>query len=380
MTAASSPGEPSLDLAEQMNQKIRDSYVLGALLGSGTYANVYAGHYRSDPTRLVAVKKIKINKDWKDGMPMDAIREIRVLQELSHPHVIRLHDVYSTKNQQICMVLEHLPLGDLEQLWKNTAITYSAADVKSWANMICQGVWWTHENFILHRDIKGNNLLIAADGTIKLADFGLARPFADPNSRRPMTRDVITTYYRPPELFYGARFYSSKVDVWSVGVVICELVIRNFFLPGNTDIESITMISDLLGPPTEESWPGVTKLPNFIDLAPKNTGGPRNVLPPRKGQPLAWWRSRLALIGDDGIDVVRGMLTADPKKRLDSKQVLQHAYWTNTPRPTEPALLPRKGGGEKKMAEDLKRRAGEAETTNRGEKIARKLDFASMAK
>lgn len=305
---------------------------------------------------------------------MDAIREIKFLQELSHPNIIKLYDVYSTKDQNISLVLEHLPLGDIEGLWKSKQ-SYTPADIKSWSNMLAQAVWWCHSHFILHRDIKGNNLLIAADGTVKLADFGLARSFADP--ARPMTHVVITRFYRPPELLYGARHYGGKVDIWSVGCVIAELAIRRFFLTAETDLGQIATICEHFGVPTEESWPGVSKLENYLKPAdqPTLTGAGTA---PRKGHPLSWWKATFPLLGDDGIDLLRAMLTPDPNKRLSAKGVLDHAYWTNAPKPTKKEDLPRQGGGEEKMGADLKRRGGEIETTGRADKVARKLDFGSM--
>ena len=308
---------------------------------------------------------------------MDAVREIKFLSELEHPNIIKLHAVFSTKDQNISLVLEHLPLGDLEGLWKNQTIAYSSADIKAWASMLCQAVWFCHENYILHRDIKGNNLLIAADGTVKLADFGLARSFADPG--RPMTYNVITRFYRPPELLYGCHHYGGGVDVWSVGCVLAELAIREFFLPSETDLQQLAVICDVFGTPTEDTWPGVSSLQFYVPPASQPSANPaaNGATAAKRPQPLAWWRSRFPLLGDDGIDLVRGMLTMDPKKRLNARQVLEHRYWTNKPAPTKKEKLPRQGGGEKKMGEDLKRRGGETES-GRADKVARKLDFGAM--
>jgi len=337
--------------------------LLGAKLGEGTYAIVYAGHYRDDPKSLVAIKKIKTNAEHKDGIAPDAIREIKHLSELSHPNIIKLHAIYSNKDQNIHIVLEHLPLGDLEGLWKNQSISYTGADIKSWASMLAQAVWFCHENFVLHRDIKGNNLLIAADGTLKLADFGLARSFADPG--RPMTSMVITRFYRPPELLLGCQHYGGKVDVWSMGVVLAELVLRDWFLPSETDAQQLEVTCNVFGTPTEETWPGVTKLRHASVLGARK--------PP---QPMAYWKQRFPLLGDDGIDLLRCMLIMDPAKRFSARKVLGHRYWTSAPRPTKKEELPKQGGGLLKTAEDLKRKGGETDS-GRADKVARKLDFGA---
>ncbi|KAH3915824.1 hypothetical protein HBI56_041430 [Parastagonospora nodorum] len=373
--SATTASDGNLDLAEQMNENIREQFVSGARLGEGTYAIVYAGHYRNDPSALVAIKKIKFNAEFKDGIAMDAIRELKFLNELSHPNIIKLHAVYSTKDQNISLVLEHLPLGDIEGLWRNPEITYTGADIKAWANMLCQAVWFCHENYILHRDIKGNNLLIAADGTVKLADFGLARSFAEPG--RHMSSNVITRFYRPPELFYGAQHYGGAVDMWSVGCVIAELTIRNFFLAGDTDIGQLATICDHFGTPTEDTWPGVTSLRYYLPPGEQD-GMVKNSKAGKMGKPTSWWRGTFPLLGEDGVEFLRALLTMDPNKRLTARQALEHRYWSTTPRPTKKENLPRQGGGEKKVAEDLKRKGGETPANGRADKVARKLDFASM--
>lgn len=354
------------EFAEQLNEDTKNKYVKEKKLGEGTYAIVYLGHLSSDPKSLVAIKKIKVNHEYKDGIAMDAIREIKFLQELSHPNIIALHSVFSSKNQNLNLVLEYLPLGDLEMLIKDTkGVHYGPADVKAWMGMLGRGVWFCHENYVLHRDIKPNNLLIAADGEVKLADFGLARSFADPYT--PMTHNVITRWYRPPELFYRARFYSGAVDVWSMGTVFAELILRTPFLPGNSDIHQLELISRAIGTPTEENWPGVSKLEAYVPSA-------KNELVPVQGR--AWWLSMFGSAGAVGVDLLMAMLKLDPRKRVTAKEILQHEWWTTEPRPSRKEDLPKKGGGEKKMGEDLKRRGGEL--PDRGNGVARKLDFGSM--
>lgn len=338
----------------------------GKRVGGGTYADVFLGHHISDPKNLVAIKRIKLNKEYKDGMALDAVREIKFLSELSHPNILKLHAVYLAKAQNVSLVLEYLPHGDLEKLWQDHSITYTAADIKAWGLMISQAVWFLHENRILHRDIKSNNVLIGGDNTLKLADFGLARAMADPG--RPMTCNVITLFYRPPELIYGARHYGGKVDVWSVACVLAELAVRDFVFKANTDIEQLSNHCEMFGHPTDETWPGVSKLPNYI--APAGTSA-------KKAQPMVYWRSRFGLLGEDGIDLLRGMWSMDPQKRLSSKQVLEHRYWMSAPKPTGKDNLPRKKKDEKKVGEELKRGPGNLDS-GRADKVARKLDFSAM--
>ncbi|KAL1643469.1 TFIIH complex serine/threonine-protein kinase subunit kin28 [Diplodia intermedia] len=378
-SADSASGDAPRDLSEAMNEEIKNKYKKTTKLGEGTYAIVYKGEVVAKPGQFVAIKKIKVNAEFKDGIAMDAIREIKHLQELDHPNVIKLHAVYSSKAQNLNLVLEFLPLGDLEQMMKaRDTISYAAADVKSWMGMASRGLWWCHANFVLHRDIKLNNLLIGADGEVKLADFGLARSFAELYA--PMTYNVITRWYRPPELLYQARFYSGAVDVWSMGVVFAELVRRDFFMPGDTDLAQIDQIANVFGTPTEDNWPGVSKLPGYIKPAADNSEV-------KRGWPQGFWDSEFGLIGPQGIQLLRFMLTLDPRRRATAKQVLEHPWWTADPKPTPKQDLPNpnktkaKAELEKRMGEDLKRRGGEipgSAEEGRGDKVARKLDFGSF--
>lgn len=297
-------------------------------------------------------------------MAPDAVREIKHLQELSHPNIVTLHSVFSSKDQNLNLVLEYLPLGDLEMLIRDTkGVNYGAADTKAWMGMLTRAVWFCHENFVLHRDIKPNNCLIAADGEIKLADFGLARSFSDPYM--PMTSEVITRWYRPPELLFGARHYSGAVDIWSVGLVFAEIVMRAPYLPGDSEIQQISLICRGVGTPTEENWPGVTRLNKYtVD---------KDVVPVLG---KAHYMSLFGTLGAEGVDLLMKTLTLDPKKRITAREMLEHAWWHKDPKPTRKKDLPTKSGGEEKLAQDLKRRPGVLEE-ERGSKVARKLDFGA---
>ncbi|KAL4891375.1 kinase-like domain-containing protein [Aspergillus ambiguus] len=354
------------ELTEQLNDDVRHKYIKDKKLGEGTYAVVYLGHLRTDLSSHVAIKKIKVNAEYKDGLSMDAIREVKYLQELAHPNIIALHDVFSSKDQNLNLVLEYLPLGDLEMLIKDGNIQYGVADIKAWMGMLARGVWFCHENFVLHRDIKPNNLLIAADGEVKLADFGLARSFSDPYLR--MTHQVITRWYRPPELLYGARYYSGAVDVWSMGMVFAELLLRVPFVAGMSDLDQISKICEAFGTPMEDNWPGVTKLPNY--LPPDN-----NHIVPLQGR--EFFLRQFPTAGPVGADLLMSMCALDPRKRSTACQILQHGWWMTEPKPTNKENLPRKSGGTKKMGDDLTRRGGEVDETT-FQNAARQLDFNAM--
>lgn len=349
-----------------MNEDEKKKYVKGKKLGEGTYANVYLGHSRSDPTFKVAIKKIKVQKEYQDGLAPDAVRELKYLMELHHPNIISLLSVFSSKDQNLNLVLELLPLGDLEMLIRDVdRVSYGAADIKAWMGMLTRAVFFCHDNFVLHRDIKPNNLLIAADGEVKLADFGLARSFADPGHK--MTANVITRWYRPPELLFGARHYSGAVDIWSVGMVFAELIIRNPYLPGNSEVEQVSLICRQIGTPTEENWPGVTQLREYTV--------PSEIFPVQKKET---YMARFGSVGPEGVDLLIKTLILDPKQRITARQMLEHKWWHTDPKPTRKEDLPKKSGGEEKFANDIKKKPGQVDDeANRGGKVARKLDFGA---
>lgn len=361
----------SVNRAERLDQLERRKYVKGPKIGSGQYADVFSAHLVSDPKSLFAIKKIKVGDDFATwGISHDSLREIKYLQELDHPNIIKLHAVFSTKSQNLNLVLEHLPQGDLLKLIQDTKCTiYGPSDIKAWMLMLSRAVWFCHENHVLHRDIKPNNLLIAANGEIKLADFGLARSFADPYV--PMTYNTITKFYRPPELYFQASHYSGAVDIWSSACVFAELVTRTFYLAAfpDTDLNMVAKISNTLGTPTEDNWPGVSKLKGYITVAKQD------VVPLKTPDE---WNLQFRTIGPVGADLLRGMFALDPQKRLSARQVLQHDWWSTTPRPSRLADLPRKGAGTGigVMADDLKRRGGEV-PVSRADKVARKIDFGA---
>ncbi|EME39344.1 hypothetical protein DOTSEDRAFT_179851 [Dothistroma septosporum NZE10] len=359
------------DLAEQLDREERNKYIKGKKLGSGQYADVFSAHRVDDPLKLVAIKKIKVGAEVKEmGISYDSLREIKFLQELDHPNIIKLFAVFSTKNQNLNLVLEQLPQGDLLKLIQDTAnISYTPADIKSWMLMLMRAVHFCHANFILHRDIKPNNLLIAANGEVKLADFGLARSYADPY--QPMTYNTITIWYRPPELFFQAPYYGGAVDIWSCGAVFGELITREVVFRAwpESEINMVKMICEKVGTPTEDNWPGVSRLKGYVTIS--------EIVPLKTRD---YWLGTFRAIGDIGVDLLIKMLTLDPRVRLDAEQVLKHEFWTSAPRPSKLADLPKKGGGLEQMGEDLKRRGGEqpSKDETRGDKVARRIDFESL--
>lgn len=294
-------------------------YDKGIFLGQGTFGVVHKATPKGSDREL-AIKKIRMGNITEDGVPFVGLREIKLLRELGHPNVIQLVDVF-THNGAICLVFEFAQT-DLEAIIKSPEIVLSPADIKCYMEQLLRAVEYCHKNWVLHRDLKPNNLLITPDGTLKLTDFGLARVFGSPNRR--FTHQVVTRWYRAPELLFGCQQYGPGVDMWAVGCIFAELMLRRPLLAGDSDIDQLSKIFAALGTPTEEQWPGMTQLPDYVKFEP--TPAP----------PL---RSLFSAAGEDAMDLLFKMLKFDPVQRISATDALAHPYFTNGPAPTEPKNL-----------------------------------------
>lgn len=294
-------------------------------VGEGTYAVVYVGK-QIETSRRIAIKEIKTGL-FKDGLDMSAIREVKYLQELRHRNVIELMDVFMSADNNLNLVLEFLPC-DLEVLIKDRQVVFKSSDIKSWLLMTLRGIHHCHRNFILHRDLKPSNLLLAPDGQLKIADFGLARAFG--NATDVFTPKVVTRWYRAPELLFGAKHYTGAVDIWAVGIIFAELMLRTPYLPGQDDVDQLDVTFKALGTPTEQIWPNVSNLPMYDAL---------RVYPLPLRQEL---RNRFSAATERALDLMILMTQLDPARRCDLEQALMHDFFTEAPAPTRPEDLPTK--------------------------------------
>lgn len=233
-------------------------------VGEGTYGIVYKA---KDLTtgRIVALKKIRLEGD-DEGVPSTAMREISLLKELSsHPNVVLLHEVIHQPNK-LYLVFEFVE-QDLKKCMEKMPHRLDTMQVKSYLYQLLAGVAFCHANRVLHRDLKPQNLLIDQYGNLKLADFGLARAFGIPI--RSYTHEVITLWYRAPEILLGAKHYSTPVDSWSIGCIFAEMINKQPLFPGDSEIDELFRIFRIMGTPDEASWPGVTELPDYKTSFPK---------------------------------------------------------------------------------------------------------------
>ncbi|XP_019227306.1 PREDICTED: cyclin-dependent kinase D-1-like [Nicotiana attenuata] len=218
-----------------LTKKVADRYLKREVLGEGTYGVVFKA-IDTKSGQTVAIKKIRLGKQ-KEGVNFTALREIKLLKELKDPHVIELIDAFPHKGN-LHLVFEFMET-DLEAVIRDRNIFLSPADIKSYIQMTLKGLAFCHKKYVLHRDMKPNNLLIGPNGQLKLADFGLARLFGSPDRR--FTHQVFARWYRAPELLFGAKQYGPGVDVWAAACIFAELLLRRPFLQGNSDITDATL-------------------------------------------------------------------------------------------------------------------------------------------
>ncbi|TPX08218.1 uncharacterized protein E0L32_001886 [Thyridium curvatum] len=283
-----------------------------SVVGSGTYGKVFKGLHVYTK-KLVALKRIRMEGE-RDGFPVTAVREIKLLQSLKHINIVKLQEVMVEKNDCF-MVFEYLS-HDLTGLLNHPSFKLDSAQRKHLAKQLFEGLDYLHRRGVLHRDIKAANILVSSDGILKLADFGLARFYAK-RHQLDYTNRVITIWYRSPELLLGETQYGPAVDIWSAACVLVEIFTRHAIFPGDGgEINQLEKIYAVLGTPNRTDWPTLTDMPWFELLRP---GYKRPNLFAEK------YRDRLS---SAAFDLLAAMFRYDPAKRPNASEVLDHPYFT----------------------------------------------------
>uniref|UniRef100_A0A665VXY9 cyclin-dependent kinase n=1 Tax=Echeneis naucrates TaxID=173247 RepID=A0A665VXY9_ECHNA len=273
----------------------------------GTYATVFKG--RSKLTdNLVALKEIRL--EHEEGAPCTAIREVSLLKDLKHANIVTLHDIVHT-DKSLTLVFEYLD-KDLKQYMDDCGNILSMLNVKIFLFQILRGLAYCHRRKVLHRDLKPQNLLINDRGELKLADFGLARAKSVPT--KTYSNEVVTLWYRPPDVLLGSSEYSTQIDMWGVGCIFYEMAAGRPLFPGSTVEDELHLIFRLLGTPIEDSWPGISSIDEFKSYK----------FPKYKAQPLINHAPRL---DTDGIDLLMSFLKYESKKRISADEAMRQPYF-----------------------------------------------------
>lgn len=313
MTRASAPMVPSITTSSI------EEYELLGKCGEGTYGCVYKAFHKQT-RQLVALKKVN-NVPKEEGSPV----EVKYLSQLlSQKNVIHLRDYFWNKEGQLCIVFEYMEYD----LWKlmTGPVTFSMFQIKCLMKQMLEGLHQCHSTGIMHRDIKPSNLLISSEGVLKLADFGLTTTYLNQNN---LSNNVVSLYYRPPELLLGSHSYGPEIDMWSVGCILIELITNNYLFAGSNDTEQLDLIFRVFGTPSDETWPGVSQLPGWGGVEKK-----KSKYPPQNLNDV------FGFLSPEALDLARRLLSLDPKKRISSFDALTHAWFYTAPLPCSPQRLP----------------------------------------
>ncbi|KAK9903136.1 hypothetical protein M0R45_006223 [Rubus argutus] len=290
-----------------------DQYEKVEKIGEGTYGVVYKARDRVT-NETIALKKIRLEQE-DEGVPSTAIREISLLKEMQHGNIVRLQDVVHSE-KRLYLVFEYLDLDLKKHMDSTPEFAKDPRQIKLFLYQILRGIAYCHSHRVLHRDLKPQNLLIdRRTNALKLADFGLARAFGIPV--RTFTHEVVTLWYRAPEILLGSRHYSTPVDVWSVGCIFAEMVNQRPLFPGDSEIDELFKIFRIVGTPNEDTWPGVSSMPDFKSSFPKFPSKDLATLVPN--------------LESAGVDLLCKMLCLDPSKRITARSALEHEYFKDIP-------------------------------------------------
>lgn len=294
------------------------NYIQLEKLGEGTYATVFKGRSRST-NEIVALKEIHL--DAEEGTPSTAIREISLMKELKHVNIVRLHDVIHTETKLV-LIFEYCE-RDLKKYMDQQGDrgALDPATVRSFMYQLLKGTAFCHENQVLHRDLKPQNLLINRKGELKLGDFGLARAFGVPVNT--FSNEVVTLWYRAPDVLLGSRTYSTSIDVWSCGCIFAEMISGTPLFRGRDNADQLLHIMRVIGTPTDAQFQKMMRESPEIQIKP---------FPRYPKMPL---QQVLPKASADAIDLLERLLKFDPAERISAGDALSHPYFTNAA-PTAP--------------------------------------------
>ncbi|XP_054795943.1 probable serine/threonine-protein kinase At1g09600 [Prosopis cineraria] len=342
-----------------------DAYEKLEKIGQGTYSSVYRAR-DLETSKIVALKKIRFANMDPESVRFMA-REIIVLRRLDHPNVMKLEGIITSRvSGSLYLVFEYME-HDLAGLSATPGIKFTEGQIKCYMQQLLCGIEHCHSHGVLHRDIKGSNLLIDKNGILKIGDFGLAT-FFEPSKAQVLTSRVVTLWYRPPELLLGATNYGVAVDLWSAGCILAELFAGKPIMPGRTEVEQLHKIFKLCGSPSEEYWKK-SKLPHATIFKPQHPYK-RIVAETFKDFPPS------------ALSLLEVLLAIEPEDRGTASLALQSEFFATKPLPCDPSTLPKYPPSKEfdvKIRQEEARRRRAANNKRNAEESASKVSKESKA-
>ena len=310
-------------------------------LGEGTYGIVHKAKDRRTG-EYVALKRVKTGlskNEKKTGFPITSIREIKILQNLDHPNIVRLREVVKSNNRGwVFLVFEYFEhdLASLldKQMKRDNHRLFELSEIKCIIKQILSAIEYAHKHFVIHRDIKLSNILFSNNGQIVLCDWGLARLFSNPLKKH--TAKVVTLWYRAPELLFGSNKYHTAIDMWAIGCIIGELLNGKPLMMGHNELEQIELIYKLLGAPNHHIWPNYNQLTNIINGTFKYIESD-NIRNKYKYNQIDNIFNKYGL---NCLDLIKQLLAYDPSKRITAKYALKHPFFDEHPKPCAKDMMP----------------------------------------
>lgn len=285
-------------------------YVPSKGIGRGAYGVVVSA-VDVDTNHKVAIKKIpRLFHDLVDAKRI--LREIKLLRHFRHENIIGLRDLAPAYGpfEELFIILDYMDTDLHKIIYSSNSL--SDDHVQYFVYQILRGLKYIHSANVIHRDLKPSNLLLNANCHLKICDFGLARGFKEQDY---MTEYVVTRWYRAPEIMCSCEAYDFKIDVWSTGCILAELLMRNPIFPGDDYKQQLNLIFNIIGTPTKEDMSCITNeyALQYIKSLPVREPVPLAKVVGKKVNPLA-------------LDLLEKMLTFNPKKRISVNEALAHPY------------------------------------------------------
>jgi cyclin-dependent kinase len=292
-----------------------ENYRRTEILGQGAYGKVYKGQDLRTG-QIVALKKALASSE-EEGIPPTSLREISILKSISEcEFIVKLLDIVNTKTKTgkgiLYIVFQYLDY-DLKAFMVSTkgkGNGLSNKISKEFCFQLLIGIKYCHKKGIMHRDLKPQNLLIENGSKLKIADFGLSRNFSIPIGK--FTHEVVTLWYRSPEILLGAKCYSTPIDLWSIGCILVEMLTGRPCFCGENELEQLLAIFRILGTPDTKNWPCISEFRDWHDF-------PKWV--PEKLESI------FPYLETDAINLLKSFLRLDPMKRITANKAIESPFF-----------------------------------------------------
>lgn len=334
--------------------KSADNYDKIEKVGQGTYSNVYKARDR-DTGKIVALKKVRFDTSEPESVKFMA-REIMILQKLDHPNVVKLEGLATSRMHYSIYLVFDFMQSDLARIICRPDARLTEPQVKCYMHQLLSGLQHCHEKGILHRDIKGSNLLIDRNGMLKIADFGLANYYTQ---KRRLTSRVVTLWYRAPELLLGATDYGVGIDLWSAGCLLAEMFAGHPIMPGRTEVEQLHRIFKLCGTPSEEYWRKLKSTKTFR--------------PPQTYKPSLF--HAFSDFPESSLGLLSKLLALDPAQRGTAASALQDEFFYTKPLACDLSGLPVIRKEEDEVSQTNERRRRKMKHRSRTQLVRRTKDI-----